>query len=178
LGLAIVSNIVKQRNWHLEVESKVGAGTIFRIYFPTLPKDIALTPKATVTPFVAGAEHILLVDDDRLVNKLGTTFLEKLGFKATSFLDSQKALDEFQQKAQDYQLVITDYSMAQLSGPQLIQRIRRIRSDIPILLITGYANLATPENLQEWGCDGIITKPYNLKQLNNSIQRVLAKTKL
>jgi signal transduction histidine kinase/CheY-like chemotaxis protein len=178
LGLAIVSNIVKQRNWHLEVESKVGAGTIFRIYFPTLPKDIALTPKPTVTPFVAGVEHILLVDDDRLVNKLGTTFLEKLGFDVTSFLDSQKALDEFQQKAQDYQLVITDYSMAQLSGPQLIQRIRRIRSDIPILLITGYANLVTPENLQEWGCDGIITKPYNLKQLSNSIQRVLAKTKL
>jgi signal transduction histidine kinase/ActR/RegA family two-component response regulator len=178
LGLAIVSNIVKQRNWHLEVESKVGAGTIFRIYFPALPKDIALTPKATDTPFVAGAERTLLVDDDRLVNKLGTTFLEKLGFKVTSFLDSQEALNEFERNAQDYQLVITDYSMAQLSGPQLIQKIRHIRSDIPILLITGYTNLATPETLQEWGCDGIITKPYNLKQLSNSIQRVLSRTKL
>jgi signal transduction histidine kinase/ActR/RegA family two-component response regulator len=178
LGLAIVSNIAKQRSWHLEVESKVGAGTIFRIYFPTLPKDILLTPKAPVTPFVAEAERTLLVDDDRLVNKLGTTFLEKLGFNVTSFLDSQEALNEFEQNAQNYQLVITDYSMAQLSGPQLIERIRRIRSDIPILLITGYANLATPENLQEWGCDGIITKPYNMKQLSNSIQRVLARTKL
>ncbi len=176
LGLAIVSNIVDQRHWHMEVESKLGVGTIFRIYFPTLPKQDSLALKESETTFVSGDERILLVDDDRLVNKLGTTLLKKLGYRVTSFLDSQEAVDEFEANPYDYELVITDYSMPKLSGRQLIQKIKDIRADIPIVLITGYANLATPDNLSEWRCDGIISKPYNLKQLSHSIRRLLSKT--
>jgi PAS domain S-box-containing protein len=175
LGLAIVANIVKQRKWHLDVASNVGEGTIFRIYFPTLPKADRVARKAKKADLAPGGERILLVDDDRLVNKVGTTFLKRLGFEVTSVLDSQEALKEFERNARGYQLVITDYSMAKLSGPQLIRRIKAVRDDVPVLLITGYANLATSENLQEWGCEGIIAKPFDVKQLSDAIRRVLSR---
>ncbi len=67
--------------------------------------------------------------------------------------------------------------MPHLTGPQLMKKMKAIRSDIPMLLITGYSNLATPENLQEWGCDGIIAKPYDVKKLSQTVSQALAKVK-
>ncbi len=177
LGLSIISSVVKQHSGHMEVESDLGAGTIFRVYFPILKMEEALTPKESESPIVPGNEHILFVDDEEMVNEMGTTLLRELGYKVTNFSDSREALRVFESNPQDFQLVITDYSMPHLTGPQLMEKIKIICSDIPTLLITGYSNLATPDNLQEWNCDGIITKPYDFKKLSQTVSRVLEKSK-
>ncbi len=177
LGLSIVSGVVKQHRGHIEVESISGGGTIFRIYFPVLMEEKAHSSKESETLVGFGNEHILLIDDDEMVCNLGADILEELGCQVTNFTDSQEAFQTFEENPQDFQLVISDYSMPGLTGPQLMKKMKAIRSDIPILLITGYANLATPENLQEWGCDGIVVKPYDVKKLSQTISQVLAKAK-
>jgi len=177
LGLSIVSSIIQQHGGHIEVESDPGIGTIFRIYLPVLKEETTLPPEKPESSVVFGNEHILLVDDEKLLCEMGTIVLEKLGYKVTTFMDSQEALKTFESNPQDFQLVITDYTMPNLTGPQLMKKIKAIRSDIPMLLITGYSNLATPENLQEWGCDGILSKPYDVNKLAQTVSRALAKVK-
>ncbi len=175
LGLSIVSSVVKQHKGHLEVESDPGAGTQFRVYFPIVTMGKALLPREIQSSVLSGHEHILLVDDEEMVNEMGVSILETLGYSVASFRDSQKALRAFESNPQHFQLVVTDYSMPHLTGPQLIEKIRAIPSDVPVLMITGYANLATPEKIDEWGCDGIVGKPYDINKLSQTVHHLLAK---
>lgn len=177
LGLSIVANVVKQQKGHIEVESELGVGTSFYIYFPILKGEQTQTisPQAFDILATTAGEHILLVDDEKMVNEVGTNILQRLGYQVTTFLDSRKAFLAFEANPQAFQLVITDYSMQHLSGLQLMKKIKAIRSDIPILLITGYARLIDSENLSEWGCDGVIAKPYNVQKLHYTVSEALAK---
>jgi PAS domain S-box-containing protein len=177
LGLSIVSSIIKQHNGHLEVESHVGVGTTFRVYLPIITMEESIVAAQPPPAVISGDKHILFVDDDEMVNIMGTELLEMLGYQVSSFTDSQKALKAFERNPQDFHLLITDHTMPHLIGPELMAKIKVIRSDIPMLLITGYSNLASPENMQEWGCDGIITKPYNIKELSQEISEALGERK-
>ena len=177
LGLSIVFNVVEKHNGYIEVESEVGIGTIFRVYFPALLKEETVSGKETESSVDSGHEHILLIDDEKMVCDLGTAMLKSLGYQVTAYTDSLEALRRFEVDAQDFQLVITDYAMPKLTGQQLMQKVKEIRPDIPMLLMTGYSNLATPENLREWGCDGIVSKPYNRKELSQTIRQILTKKK-
>jgi PAS domain S-box-containing protein len=175
LGLSIVSSIISEHNGHLEVESQVGVGTTFRIYLPVVTMEEPLVAAQPLSSVISGNEHILFVDDDEMVNRLGTEFLAMLGYQVSSFTDSQEALKAFERNPQDFHMLITDYTMPHLIGPELMAKIKVIRPDIPMLLITGYSNLGSPENVQEWGCDGIITKPYDIKELSQEISEALGK---
>ena len=177
LGLSIVSSLVKQHMGQIEVESKLGIGTQFRIYFPVSVEDEALSINKTESSIVSENKHILLVDDEQMLCNMGTSILENLGYRVSAFTNVHKALEVFEEKPQEFQLVITDYSMPHLTGPQFMKKIRAICSDIPILLVTGYSNLAKPENLQEWGCDCIIAKPYSIKNLGQTVSQLLEKVK-
>jgi PAS domain S-box-containing protein len=175
LGLSIVSSIISQHNGHIEVESSVGVGTTFRIYLPVVTMEEPLVAAQTFYPVISGNEHILFVDDDEMVNRLSTEFLQTLGYQVSSFTDSQDALKAFERNPQDFHLLITDHTMPHMIGPELMAKIKVIRPDIPMLLITGYTNLGSLENMQEWGCDSIISKPYDIKELGQEISDALDK---
>ncbi|WP_144394334.1 hybrid sensor histidine kinase/response regulator [Pleionea sediminis] len=173
LGLSIIANIVKQHDGFIEVESELNIGTTFKIYFPIMSgKSSAILP-LTHPSLLLGEGNILLVDDELVVNNMGVEVLSQLGYTVTSFLDSHKALKAFKSAPDKFDLIITDYSMPKLMGPELMKEIKSIRPDIPILLVTGYLNLRTSENLRSWGCDGIIDKPYNINKLSQTISRVM-----
>ncbi|MGK5091576.1 ATP-binding protein [Deltaproteobacteria bacterium TL4] len=175
LGLSIVDSIVKQHGGHIEIESVPEMGTTFRVYFPAvIPAEELFS---STEPEFFGKGHILLVDDESLVNMMGTNVLENSGYQVTSFTNSLKAWETFNANPAAFQLLITDYSMPQLTGPQLMERIKFLRPDIPMILVTGYSNLVTQENLQEWRCDDIIAKPYKINTLRQSVKKVLEKSK-
>ena len=112
-----------------------------------------------------------------MVNYCGTEFLKTSGYQVTSCLGTQETLEVFKANPQTFQMLITDYTMPNLTGPQLMEKIKAIRSDVPMLLITRYSNLATPENLKEWCCDEIIAKSYDVKKLSQAVSQALAKAK-
>ena len=175
LGLSIVSSIVKQHEGHIEVESELGVGTVFHVYFPVLREE-SLSASVELEPYVvSGDEHILLIDDEKMVCDLSATTLKQLGYQVTACTNSETALKKFKVNPERFQLIITDYSMPKLTGPQLIKKIKGIRQDIPIILLTGYSNLASPERMQEFGCDGIVAKPYTSTTLGRAVRQVLAK---
>jgi two-component system cell cycle sensor histidine kinase/response regulator CckA len=175
LGLSIVSGVVDQHKGYMEVESKAGKGSIFKIYLPisNQQENVCSVPDEPV--FVSGNAHILLVDDEVMLCEVASIMLEKLGYRVTACTDSRQALQIFESRPQDFQLVITDFAMPFIDGPQLMQYVKAIRCDILMLLITGYSDKATAENLKTWGCDGIISKPFDMKKFSQSVSEVMTK---
>jgi DNA-binding NtrC family response regulator len=117
----------------------------------------------------------LFVDDDEMVNRLSTEFLQTLGYQVSSFTDRPDALKAFERNPQEFHLLITAHTMPHMLAPARLAKIKVIRPDIPMLLITGYTNLGSLENMQEWGCDSIISKPYDIKELGQEISDALDK---
>jgi len=175
LGLAMVSSIVQQHDGHIEVSTEPDQGTTFDVYFPIGAAATVESPMEPEPHLEGGQGRILLIDDERSLSRLNTTILEELGYEVTAFTDCQAALDAFTAAPEAFDLVITDYSMPEMTGPELIEKIRARRASVPTILLTGFSNLVTAENVRSWGCDAVIAKPCGIEELRNTVGRVLAK---
>ena len=172
LGLSITASVVEQHNGRIEVDTELGRGTCFRVYFPALEEELAARPKTD--DLATGTGRILFVDDEQVVNEVAALLFRKLGYEATCFTDPREALQVFLEEPSRYQLVVTDYAMPHLTGEELMAAIREVRKDLPILLVTGYRNLATPQNMAKWGCNGILAKPFDIKEISWELRRLTA----
>ncbi|MBF0278887.1 MAG: PAS domain S-box protein [SAR324 cluster bacterium] len=176
LGLSVVQGIVEQHKGYIEVNSKVGKGTTFHLYFPVTDEEVKpLIAEASNEPLATGTEHILLIDDEPIINKLTKRILEKLGYTVRDFLDSTEALKQFSEFPQEFDLVITDFGMPSINGKELAKRLKQVRDDIPVLVITGYGDLKLKEELHQWEIDDLLIKPFELKQLSTIVRKVLDK---
>ena len=106
---------------------------------------------------------------------LGKRMLERLGYRVEVYTRSQEGLAEFRANPDKYDLVITDQTMPIMTGLELAFELTRIRADIPILLITGYSETASPLKLKEAGIRDVLLKPLDIGNLSVSIKRVLKK---
>jgi CheY-like chemotaxis protein len=103
---------------------------------------------------------------------MGTRLLEHQGYRVTSQTDSVSALEVFRLSPDEFDLVITDYTMPKLTGLDLARKMLRIRPDIPILLCTGFSEKITPDHVKELGM-GLLMKPYGLKQISEEVRKIL-----
>ena len=182
LGLAMVQNIMKNHKGRVEVQSTVGEGTCFSLYFPELESTTATEKKLQVqgnkekntTPETAQQEkHIFFMDDDVMGGVLARTLLEDLGYKVTTCSDNIQALEVFSETPEAFDLLLTDYSMPNMNGVEFSRRIRKVRPDIPTVLCTGHNEVEFGENLEEWGINGLLTKPYNMEEFQQCLSEVL-----
>lgn len=173
LGLSMVTEIIAKHKGYMSVNSTLGKGSQFKIYLPISNVEEHVPSKQDEQPLIYGDANILLVDDEIVLCELLTGMLNTLGYKVTACSDSNEALEIFKSAPQAFQLVISDYSMPSLDGGQLMQQIKSIRSDIPMLLITGYSDDTTENIVKALGGEGIITKPFDLKKFSHSISESL-----
>lgn len=95
--------------------------------------------------------------------------LEELGYSVSAFTSGLSALEAFKAQPNGYQLVLTDYEMPGMSGAEFTRAVKAVREDVPVLLLTGYSDLATAKTLSDLGCQGVLSKPYDLGQLSEAI---------
>ena len=169
LGLAVVNGIVKRHNGAITVLSEPGKGTTFSVYIPRIETATAI-PIETPHEALIGAESILLLDDEQAVVKMGSAILKRLGYKVTTETDSLRALEVFSAGPDEFDLIITDYAMPNLTGIALAREIRRIRPDMPILLCTGYSEKITSDSVRELGIE-LLLKPYRLRQISEVVRK-------
>jgi len=150
IGLAVVHGIVKKCGGMIKVESEVGKGSTFRIYFPCVEAQLHEEGKGKDEDILpSGTESILAVDDEEMIVSYLKACLDSLGYKVTAHTRSVEALEDFSSRPSEFDLVITDQTMPSLSGLELSKKMLDVRNDIPIILCTGYSSMISGENAND-----------------------------
>jgi len=173
LGLAVVYGIVKSMEGVINVTSTPGEGSTFQIILPG-SNDIITHSEEQKPELMRGHEHILFIDDEKEIVDMEKQLLENLGYTVTSTDNSLKALEIFRQNPDRFDLVITDYTMPDMTGIQLAKELKNIQKDIPVIMCTGYGEYGNSKELLQSDIDEIIIKPVNIHNTAGVLRKVIA----
>jgi PAS domain S-box-containing protein len=172
MGLSVVHGIIRGHEGAISVKSKYGQGTTFSILFPVIEKQTAIETEP-IKELPTGNEKILLVDDEKSILFTGRNLLERLGYQVETRQNPIEALDLFRVDPNQFDLMITDMTMPNMTGDKLVQEILKIRPDMPIILNTGFNEKIDEEKAKQIGIRQYIEKPFNRRILANVVREVL-----
>jgi CheY-like chemotaxis protein len=177
LGLAQVYGIVKQHGGHVYVETEVGQGTTFRLYWPTLQVSPSETTEPEKTALAQGkGQTILVVEDDLAIQAALAGALEMENYRVLKASNGKEALAIIEQHEGEIPLVLSDWVMPLMGGLELVQEMRQRRPNIKVLMLTGHPlSESTKESAPE-GVVGWVQKPPSLEQLMEEVTRALGST--
>ena len=173
LGLAVVEKIVKKHNGFIIIKSEVNKGTAFSLYFPVHNQYVLSATKADIVSLPHGTEQILVVEDEPTIREASKIYLERLGYKVFSAENGEEGLMLFKKYRDTICLVISNFSMPRKDGIQMAKDILRMRSNIPILLITGYAETTEAQHDLQDSPVVIMNKPVQGTELAQTIRHIL-----
>ncbi len=177
MGLAIVYGIVKKHDGAIRVESEAGKGTVFEVLFPLHEGVVEQEVKEEPEVFPKGTERILFVDDEPSLVEMAERMLRQLGYDVDTKTSSIEALDLFKEEPDRFDLVITDIGMPLMAGDRLAQELIKIRPDVPVIICTGYSECFSEEKAKEMGIKAFIMKPLGMRDLANTVRKVLDEKK-
>jgi two-component system cell cycle sensor histidine kinase/response regulator CckA len=169
LGLATVLKIVQDSGGYIDLDSEMGRGTVFAVYLPMNKGEIVGEQLAPKDRIEKGSGHILVVEDDAYIRRSTSKLLERAGFTTATAIDGQAALALLVSGA-TFDLVLSDVVMPQMTGVELRAAIKENWPDLPVQLMTGYAD-ASALPLEERA--GILSKPFQPGDLVRAIQSTL-----
>jgi len=188
LGLAVVQGIVLAHVGAMVVQSRPGKGTRIKVILP-LQKEEALsrsrkrrliqapTPEAerrTAAPQSNSGTKVLLVDDDPDFGDMLLTALERRGFEVAPCTSPVEALEEFLQNQRAWDVVVTDQTMPEMEGLELIRAIRKVNPNMPCILCTGFAETQVSlDVLNDSGAFALLRKPIDIDALTEAIRAAL-----
>ncbi len=172
LGLSIVHGIVRKHDGVISAESVPGKGTTMNVYLPIAELGVDELKKLEKET-LKGEERILFIDDDKEIAILVKEMMERLGYSVTIETESPKALENFRNNPNAFDIVIADQIMPTLTGTQLGVEIKKIRPELPVILITGYSEAITTDEAKDLGIREYVLKPIVASELSEVIQRAV-----
>ncbi len=176
LGLSVVHGIVKDTGGTITVYSEPGKGTSFNLFFPIVETRIEEKSGECVN-IPTGTESILVVDDEKAIIDLTKRTLTSLGYTVEVRASSLEALELFKTMPNKFDLVITDMTMPQMTGDKLSWELMKIRSDIPVILCTGFSEKISIKTAESIGIKAFLMKPLLKEEMAHTIRRVLNEVK-
>ncbi|MDA0688740.1 MAG: ATP-binding protein [Proteobacteria bacterium] len=179
MGLSMVFKIVRAHGGKINVVSEPGVGTEFEIFFNTFIATEDIHESDDSTELVQGSgERILLVDDEEDLLGSLKDLLDKLGYEVEAFNDPLDALASFRQKPEAFDLVISDQLMPGLSGTGLMQSMRAVRSNLPVIICTGHSELlyqseASGSASETGEINSIMRKPFTASEMSRNVREAL-----
>ena len=176
LGLSTVYGIVTGSEGHVRVESEVGVGTTFEIFFPRVESEAAGSVSPTwerQCPDCAGSETILVVEDEPMILGLVKRILEARGYTVIASTNPMEAAEIFERDPSGVDLVLSDVMMPVLSGPKLAERLRAIRKDVKVLFMSGYVSTVLSESPHSLGEDELLMKPFTATSLAQRVREAI-----
>ncbi len=172
MGLSIIHGIMKDYKGAITVESQTGKGSTFHVYFPVIKNEILPTAKEHKN-LPKGNERVLFIDDEEILAKMGKKILERLGYQVTVHLSSIDALATFQNTPNEFDIVLTDQTMPEMTGSDLALKMMQIRPDIPIVLCTGHSNLIDENSAKAIGIKEFALKPLTKEVIAKLIRKAI-----
>lgn len=175
MGLFIAYGIVQKYNGTISVESTPGHGTAFHVFLPESNCKLIELPQVQEFSEL-GREHIMFIDDEQLLVEMGKTMLERLGYMVTGLTGSKEALEVFSASPDDFDLIITDQTMPEMTGLELAKTVLQKRPSLPIIMCTGYSSHVNEEIAKQYGIRKLLYKPIIKSNLANLIREIFSKT--
>ncbi|WP_457577133.1 response regulator [Desulfomarina sp.] len=173
MGLAVVHGILKNHNASIEIESTPDKGTTVCVYFPFSETGTFDDPVNKHKPRAEGHETILFVDDEKSLVDLSERILRKSGYIVAGITDPVQALELFKENPNVFDLIISDMTMPQMTGAEFAEKIKAVRSDIPIIICTGHSSLLNEKKAREIGISAFLMKPVSAETLRTTIRDVI-----
>ncbi len=176
LGLSVVYGIAQAHQGFINVESELGHGTTFRLYFP-IP-NISKTPDDSpqAEPFeIGGTETILLVEDEELLLEMMRVLLESKGYKVFVAHDGAEAIEMYKKHMQEIALVLTDMGLPMMTGIEEYEKLKEIDPGVKVILVSGFFEPEEKFELLKAGAKGFLQKPYMSDEVLRALREVLDK---
>jgi PAS domain S-box-containing protein len=172
LGLSIVYGVVNELGGIISVESEVGKGTQIDIMFP---KGLLVGKEKKQSPFqfTVGSGKILVIDDEEPILELLRNMLNRLGYEVITSSRGKEGIGIYEKNSSEIECVILDLLMPEIDGIKVFEELKKINSDIKVILSSGFGGKLGMEDLEEMGFDAILSKPYNLKELSKMLNKVI-----
>ena len=170
LGLSVAHGIIRESGGAIAVDSQPGRGTTFSVYLPAAVGEVAeptLRPKA---PAASGQGRVLFLDDELLVIRVATLLLRNLGYEPTGFVRAADAIEAVRADPDAFDIVITDWSMPDMGGPEVVRALLALQGRLRIGITSGQP--PSPDEERAMAGIPILEKPFAVSQLANFLERL------
>ncbi|MBN2013482.1 PAS domain S-box protein [candidate division KSB1 bacterium] len=176
LGLTTSYSIIKKHDGYMDVESKLGEGTIFHIYLPASSESLCENHHEEVS-FISGSGSILIMDDEPIVLRAAGRILNRLGYSVTYAADGIEAINKYKQAQEEgnpIDALILDLTVpGGLGGKETLEQLLSFDPEVTAIVSSGYSNDPVMSSYQDYGFKGIVKKPYRVNELASIIQQVI-----
>ncbi|MDR1333647.1 MAG: response regulator [Holosporaceae bacterium] len=180
LGLSTVYGIVNQTGGFISVESEIGRGTKFSLYFPMVSEEERIAAEALEEKHVeskvvdlTGTGTILLVEDEDAVRMFSSRALRDKGYRVIETSNGESALEFIRKEVDAIDLIITDVVMPKMDGPTLMKHIKDHNPNVKVIFISGYTEDSFQDSLAQYSKAHFLPKPFNLKELVCKVKEVM-----
>ncbi len=181
LGMSAVLGIIRGHKGDIKVKSRLGQGTVITLMLPVLKEpEMIITEKSAdeSTEILKGDCTVLIVDDEEYVRDVGQKLLERLGFTVLTAVNGLEAIKLFRERSDEIDITIIDLTMPVMSGEACFKSLRKIRTDIPVIIISGYHEQEVSSQLKNMEVDYFLQKPFRMASLKTALREIVAKRKI
>ncbi|MDQ6992093.1 MAG: response regulator [Mariprofundus sp.] len=176
LGMSAILGIIRGHHGAIKVYSELDKGSTFKLILPI--SEQTESPSETIDdktiPFKAGHGRILVVDDEASIRKSASMLLKASGYEVCTAVDGHDGVELFAREHQQIDLVLLDMTMPRMDGETAFREMRRIQSNVKVILSSGYNEQDATIHFSGKGLAGFLQKPYRLESLQQKIQQVLS----
>ena len=169
MGLAMVHGIVHRFQGHIVVESQPGQGCTFRVFLPAIADDTghrhAMLASSPALPRATIGARLLIVDDEQLLCAFFSEMFGTAGYQVAAYTNPLDALAAFERNPYAFDLVVTDQTMPGLTGKELVTKLHARRTDLPVIMCTGYSEHLDEAKAMALGAAAFLPKPIDMRRL-------------